>query len=251
MTAPSAHLTCPQCGGDNDLLSGVALAVCAYCDATLFVDRSGLVLHYGLPRLIDQRSAEQSLRRWMAGNETVKNLDRLAKVEEQAAVRFPMWFFRRRSAAGESTLVEPAAPTPISQLAEIEVPVGKLETWVPEEGVETVDATVPLETARSWIPEGGREEVAETALVHVPLWRFRYRYDDQSYVALVEGSTGTVLASIFPAKAESPFYLVAGLGLFLFGAEGLLISNLALKAVVYGITAVPMVAIAYLVARKV
>ena len=54
-----------------------------------------------------------------------------------------------------------------------------------------------------------------------------------------------------PEKAESPYFLVAALGLILFGVEGLLISNLVAKFVAYAITAVPLTLLAYWVARKV
>ena len=59
------------------------------------------------------------------------------------------------------------------------------------------------------------------------------------------------MSAVYPEKAESPFYLVAGLGLVLFGLEGLLISNLFYKLMAYAVTAVPLTLLAYWVARKV
>ena len=53
-------------------------------------------------------------------------------------------------------------------------------------------------------------QVLETALVHVPLFVFKYVYKNQTYTAVVEAATGAVLANIFPAKSEAPFVLVAG-----------------------------------------
>ncbi|MEM7480567.1 MAG: hypothetical protein AAF481_05295 [Acidobacteriota bacterium] len=249
--AAAAILTCPQCGGKNAVESGERFVVCEYCDTTLFLDGSGLVLHYRLPRLVDEPSAGEALRRWMAGNETVKHLDRDAKIEEMTAVSFPMWFFRHRAGGAETTRVEPAAPTAIGDVAGLDVPVGQLETYTPEEGAEIVEAAVPLETARRWLPDDKLSELAETALVHIPLWRSRYRYRNQTYVALVEGSTGTVLTSVFPEKAESPYYLIAGLGLLLFGVEGVVLSNLVAKFAAYAVTAVPLTLVAFLIARKV
>ena len=64
-------------------------------------------------------------------------------------------------------------------------------------------------------------------------------------------ATGAVMAAVYPEKAESPFYLVAGLGLLLFGLEGLLIGNLFYKLIAYTLTAVPLTLLAYWVARKV
>ena len=71
------------------------------------------------------------------------------------------------------------------------------------------------------------------------------------YRALVEGSTGTVLAGVYPEKAESPYVLIAVLGLLLFGIEGLAISNLVVKLLAYAVTAIPLTLIAFWVARKV
>lgn len=245
-------IACSQCGGENDLPSGLQLFNCRFCDAALFVDRSGVVLHYRLPPLLDKDAAGSALKRWMAGNDTVKDLDRKSRIGEVRPISFPMWLFRAREKGGERVHVEPAAPTPIPQLADLKVPAGELEPFHPEtEGVEAPQATVPLETARGWLKQRGIDNVTETALVQVPLWRCRYTFSGEEYQALVEGSTGTVLASVFPEKAESPYYLVAGLGFVLFLLEGLLISNPAVKALAYLVTALPLLLLAWWVARKV
>jgi hypothetical protein len=247
----SSTLTCPQCGGANPLPAGQRLVVCAFCDATLFVDRSGLVSHYLLPRLLDAAAAQAALKRWMAGNDTVKGLEERAAVEEVAAVSFPMWLFRLGDPGNEEVVVEPAAPTPIPHLADLAVPAGKLEPYRPEGGdVEETAAAVPLTTARAWLGTSA-EKVRETDLVQVPLWRCRYRYGDASYIALVEGSTGAVFASVFPHKAESPYYLTAGVGLVLFVIEGLAIANPILKLLAYAVTGVPLALVAYWVTRSV
>ncbi len=211
----------------------------------------------------------------MAGNDTVKDLDRKSTLEGLEAIAFPMWLFRsRRSASGghEAVAVEPAAPTPIPALADLTVPAGELVPWSPEAGEpaetangvraagaagadpaagERLEASIPLETAREWVAQRGFADVQETALVEVPLWRARYRYRNQGYAAVVEGSTGKVLASVYPEKAESPYVLVAVLGLVLFGLEGLFIQNPLFKLVAYSLTSVPLLLLAWLVTRKV
>jgi hypothetical protein len=241
-------LACPQCGGVSPLPSGQRLVVCGFCEATLFVDRSAVVSHYQLPRLLDAEQAAAALRRWMAGNDTVKDLDQKATLTAVEPVAFPVWLFRGRTAAGEVARVEPAAPTPIPQLADLKLPAGQLTPYRAE-AVESVAATVPLETARGWL--GQDVQVLESALVALPLWRCRYRYDDEEFTALVEGSTGAVLASVFPAKAESPFYLAAGLGVLVFLGAGFAIGNPLLKMVAYGVLALPLALLHYWVARKV
>ena len=251
--APEAStISCPQCGGENPLPSGERFVECQFCDATLFVDRGDVVGHYQLPRLLDAERARAELRRWMTGNHTVKDLDRKSTLETVEAVTFPMWMFRvGREGEGE-VLVEPAAPTPIPQLVDLDIPAGRLEPFrAPEEGAEAVSATIPLETARRWLDQRGRQRVRETALVDVPLWRCRYRFDGQSYTALVDGSTGSVLAAVFPEKSESPYVVVAILGLLLFVVEGLVIQNPLVKLAAYGVTAVPLLLVAWWVTRTV
>jgi hypothetical protein len=188
----------------------------------------------------------------MAGNETVKGLDRQSQAQSIEPLTFPMWLFRARTDAGEVVFVEPAAPTPIPQVADLEVPAGKLEPFrEPAESVRSIEPTVPLETARGWVEQRGVQRVTETALVEVPFWHCRYEYDGRVYRALVEGSTGTVLAAVYPEKAESPYVLIAVLGLVLFGLEGLAIANPVVKLLAYAVTAVPLTLIAFWVARKV
>ncbi len=245
-------IDCPQCGGETPLRSGDRVLECAFCGASLFVDRSRVVGRYWLPRLLDADNAQAALRRWMAGNDTVKDLDRKSTIRAVEPVSFPVWMFRSRGSGGETAYIEPAAPTPIPQLADLKVPAGQLRPNDEEaEDVARVDATIPLETARKWLTQRGVGEVFESSLVQLPLWRCGYAYDGRSFQALVDGSTGVVMAAVFPEKAEAPYYLVAAAGLILFGLEGLLISDPLVKLFVYALTGLPLALIAYWVARKV
>ncbi len=244
-------LVCPQCGGENPLPSGETILRCAFCGVSLFVDRSRVVSHYLLPRRLDRGQAGEALRRWMAGNQTVKDLDRLATVGAIEPLLFPMWLFRGRAADGETARVEPAAATPVHALADLKIPAGKLVAYgAGEADVEATPPSVPLATARGWLGAGG-PELVEQALVHVPLWRCGYRYQDRDYLAYVDGATGEVVAAVFPAKAEAPYRAVAAIGVVLFVIEGLAVRNLLLKLVLYALTALPLVAGAYAVTRKV
>lgn len=264
MTVPHPPpLRCPQCGGESVLPSGERLLPCAFCGASLYVDRSGLVSHYRLPRLLDRAAAEQALRRWMAGNDTVKDLDAKAEGIELAPLSFPLWMFRCREGGGETVLARPAAATPEPALADLAVPAGKLEPYrgglgsadspqpagPGETAVEAIPASVPLDTARGWLPTGG--EITETALVHVPLWRATYRFAGRAYSAVVEASTGAVFASVFPEKAETPYLAVAALGLVVFAAEGLLIFDPLWKAAAMALTALPLIGAAWWVTSRV
>ncbi|MDH3743620.1 MAG: hypothetical protein OES47_00795 [Acidobacteriota bacterium] len=253
---PPLEISCPKCGGSNPVAAGERFFTCRFCDTTLVADRSQIVGHFELPRLIDQEQAASALRRWMAGNETVKGLDRKSRLGSISATYFPMWLFRVRRGRSEEVFVEPAAPTPIPTLADLEVPAGQLVPYgragaSDRADREEVPATIPLATARGWLEDRGVRPVVESSLVEVPLWRVQYEFEGRPYRALVEGSTGKVLATVFPEKSESPYYLVAGLGLFLFGLEGLLISNPLIKILVFGLTGLPLALLAYLVTRKV
>jgi len=244
-------IDCPQCGGENPLVAGEQLVECNFCDGRLFVDRAAVVTHYRLPALVDAQGVTAALRRWMNSNETVKHLDRKSKIATPELSWFPLWMFRVQGAGGESVHVEPAAPTPISGIADLEIPAGKLEPYVQDGEGRSVDVAVPLQTARQWLEQRKLGSVRESALVHVPLWRCHYDYDGKGFEALVDGSTGTVMASVFPEKAEAPFYLIAALGLFLFTIEGLVITHPIMKLIAFAVTAVPLSLIAYMVTRRV
>jgi hypothetical protein len=245
------NVACPQCGADNEMPAGERLLACAFCDATLFLDRAGAVSHYRVPFLLDEQQALAALRRWMAGNDTVKDLDRKSVIESARRVSFPMWMFRTEAAGRREVYIEPAAPTPIPQLADLELPAGRLESYrVSPEVDESLATTVPLATARGWLEQRGVGEVTETSLVHLPLWRCRYRYGDASFEALVDGSTGAVLATVYPEKAEAPFVLVALLALAVFGIEGLLIGDPFLRLLAFLVSALPLALIAFWVSKR-
>ena len=188
----------------------------------------------------------------MAGNETVKNLDRKSEVVSLEALSFPMWLFRVDQDGDEVSLIAPAAPIPIPDLMDFELPPGRILPYSgPAEGVEAPEVSVPMETAKGWAESRNPGSIHEIALIDVPFWRCRYRYQSSDFVALVDAISGGVLASFYPEKSESPYILVAGLGFFVFLVEGLVIQHPIAKALAYGLTAIPLVGIAYWVARKI
>ena len=248
----ASSVLCSQCGGKNEVSTGSRFVTCVFCDTTLFVDRAQVVFHYRLPPLLAQEEAAAALRRWMAGNETVKDLDRKSEIEAIEPISFPVWLFRTSQSGVESVYFEPAAPTPVPQVTDLSIPAGRLEPYRPEDDeMSVVDVQVPLETARGWLEQRKVGPIHETALVRVPFWRCRYQYGGKTYQAAVDASTGAVLAGVFPEKSESPYIAVAVLGLILFGAEGLLIGDLLVKLIAYAVTAIPLTLLAYWVARKV
>jgi hypothetical protein len=227
-------LLCPQCGGELQVDEAVIFLSCPHCQSTVYVDKSKVVFHWYLSPTLDLEQARASLGRWMAGNETVKDLDQKAKIQDGRFEFFPMWYFKQRSAAGyEKIVLYPAAAIAITEIKRLKLLAGDLKNYDDSVDPQAISPTVPLDTARDWLRREGipPEEIAEQAIVHVPLFIFKYIYQDLTYTALVEGATGQVYANIFPAKAETPYRFVGSLtagiflGLALFPLIGALINN--------------------------
>jgi hypothetical protein len=225
-----------------------------------------VVFHWYLASTLDEGKAQSSLRRWMGGNQTVKDLDRKSRLVETGFEYFPVWYFkRRRGDGGEEILIEPAAATSVSELRSLNLPAGDLRKYDPSLDPQAHDPTVPLSTALNWLQERSRPkgEITEQSLVHLPLYTIKYTYNGNTYTAVVEAGTGGVFANIYPEKAEAP-YMVAGvvtavvfLCLALFPLAGAMINASAfgisfLLCAGLGIIAAPLLfALAMWVAAKV
>jgi DNA-directed RNA polymerase subunit RPC12/RpoP len=209
MAAP--ELPCPQCSGRLAPDEGQRFLVCPYCGSAVFLDKSRVVFHWQLRPTLDEAGAAAALRRWMGGNETVKDLDAKSRVTSVAFAYFPLWLLRLGSGESEVVRLEPAAATSVTELKRIQLPAGDLVRYEPSLDSQAVAPTVPLEAMLSWVEQFGvrRDQVAEVSLVHIPLHTFHYGYNGATYVAVVEGVSGKVFANIFPAKAEAPYRSVA------------------------------------------
>lgn len=218
--AVGSQLLCPQCGGELHVDEAVVFLICPHCQSTIYVDKSKVVFHWYLSPTINSEQARASLNRWMAGNETVKDLDNKASVQGEVFEFFPMWYFKQRSPAGyEKIVLYPAAAISITEIKRLKLLAGDLKNFDDSLSFQATPPTVPLETARDWLHREGisPDEIAEQAMVHVPLFTFKYIYQDVPYTALVEGATGQVYANIYPAKAETPYRFIGSLtaGIFL------------------------------------
>jgi DNA-directed RNA polymerase subunit RPC12/RpoP len=213
-TAPDQVLLCTQCGGELHPDQGQIFLTCPYCSSTVYLDKARVVFHWYLAPTLDEGQARQALARWMAGNQTVKDLDQKSSLESSHFEYFPLWYFKHRGPDGqEKIILEPAAATAVSELHQAVLPAGDLRKYEPSLETQTHLPSVPLETALKWLGEqhGPDGQVAEQALVHVPIYTFKYTFNGQVYTAIVEGATGGVFANIYPAKQEAP-YLMAGAG---------------------------------------
>jgi hypothetical protein len=209
--SPATSLKCTQCGGELNPDEGQIFLTCPFCAATVYIDKTQVVFHWSLTPTLNAEQAASELRRWMSGSLTVKDLDKKAQVSGQEFQYFPLWFFKWRIPSGEQVDLEPAAATSISELRTLVLPAGDLKPYDSALDTQAVEPSVPYDAARTWLNNNHPgAEVRESALVHIPLYIFKYLYNNKGYTAVVEAATGRVLSNIYPAKPEAP-YLTAGL----------------------------------------
>lgn len=198
---------------------------CPFCSATVFLDKSRVVFHWSVAPTLDDDKALAALYRWMSGSHTVKDLDKKARVVGQSFQYFPVWYLKRQTPRGEEVVLQPAAATSITEISALKLPAGDLRKYDPALDAQSAVPSVPLEAALEWTghaadgslgpgpaaqiekdaPAGG---FSEAALVHVPLYFFKYAFRDATYTAVVDAASGTVLASLFPPKQEAPYITV-------------------------------------------
>lgn len=217
--APKNVLHCTQCGGELHPDEGQLFLTCPYCSSTVYLDKSRVVFHWYLSPTLDEEKARASLARWMAGNETVKDLDQKSSIVEASFEYFPVWLFKRRLPDGkEEILLEPAAATSVSEIRNIKLPAGDLRKYEERLDSQAHPPSVPLQAAMGWLEERQvtQKQILEQAMVHIPLHTFKYTYQGDTFTAIVEAGTGGVFANIFPAKAETPYRLVGCLTAIVF-----------------------------------
>lgn len=218
-SVPQTTINCTQCGGELHPDEGQIFLTCPYCSSAVYLDRSRVVFHWYLAPTIDEQKAQGALARWMAGNQTVKDLDKKSRIASSSFEYFPVWYFKQRGKdSQEEILLEPAAATSVSEIRNIKLPAGDLRKYEDRLDSQAHQPTVPLHTALSWLAERDvpQEEIAEQSLVHIPLYTFKYTFQNKTYTAITEAGTGSVFANIYPAKAEAPYRLAGGLAALVF-----------------------------------
>ena len=208
--SPVTSLACTQCGGELHPDEGQLFLTCPFCGSTVYLDPGQVVFHWYLASTLDSAAADGALNRWMSGNQTIKDLDKKSKVLEQNFQFYPLWYFMIRQGDHELIDLEPGAAISITEITHLDLPAGDLRPYDSGNDAQSIAPSVPLETAKDWLArKNPGAEIKQAALVHVPVYSFRYQYRNQTYTAVVEAGTGQVFANIFPAKAEAP-YLAAG-----------------------------------------
>ncbi len=208
---PKTEVHCAQCGGVLNPDEGQVFLTCPYCGSAVFLDKSKVVFHWALTCTLTPEQAAAGLRRWMAGNQTVKDLDTKSKVASSAFQYFPIWYAKARQDGKERVYLEPAAATSISEIKSLDIPAGDLKKYESALDSQAVAPTVPFPALLDWLAGRGvpADQVAEAALVHLPVYIYKYDFAGKTYTAIVEGASGKVFANIFPPKAEAPYFVVA------------------------------------------
>ncbi len=264
---PPVQILCRQCSAPLPVEQGSTYVVCEFCGTTNVVEKGQTVFHYAVQATVDEAEAVAALRRWMAGNETIKGLDKDAQIDRPSFEYFPMWLVRRRRQGQENIYLQPAAALAVSELKQLTVPAGDLTPY--DEAIEdtAVKASVPYETMLGWLKEQHGvtpAEIQEVALVHVPIYHFTYAYKDRRYSAVVDAAASQVYYNIFPAKWEVPYrtlgavafitYLLAAfiplIGYLVAGGSGLALAILIYVAVAVAL-AIPLFSAAAAVSKKV
>ncbi len=109
------RLNCTQCGGELNPDEGQIFLTCPFCSSTVYVDKTRVVFHWSVAPTLDEQQAVAALYRWMSGSQTVKDLDKKAKVEGQLFEYFPLWYFKWKDNGKEVELLRPAAATSVSR----------------------------------------------------------------------------------------------------------------------------------------
>lgn len=210
----ATQIVCEECSAPLSIEQGSNFVVCEYCQTTNFVDKSRAVFHYAVRPTVRENDAVAALRRWMAGNATIKDLDQKADIGRPVLELFPMWLVRAQHGGSERVFLEPAAALSISELKHMTVPAGDLEPYDHEMDEAATAPTVPYDTMVKWladdegVPAGA---IREASIVHLPIYVVKYTYDGERYTAVVDAASSQVFANIFPAKWEVPYVAIGAL----------------------------------------
>lgn len=203
----------------------------------------------------------------MAGNETVKGLDREAKITNQIFQLFPLWLIRIKNEGQEEVYLQPAAALSVSELKRVTIPASDLESYDPAMDPDAVEATVPYKTMLGWLLEEQgvkKVNINESSLVHYPIYIFKYVHKGRQYTAMVDAAAGRVFANIFPSKWEAPYmaigattfvvYLLAALipavGYLIGGGEGMVV-GIFIYIIAAIVLAIPLFVVASIISAKV
>jgi DNA-directed RNA polymerase subunit RPC12/RpoP len=250
----ASTFACAQCGGALDPAVGQRFGECPYCGSSIFFDRSRSVLHFLAERTLDETTARARLQAWMAGNRTVKGLERQAAVGAAAFTYFPLWRFVAGEGQKEKQWCEPARAFTVAGLGDLPLSGGALRYVTRNDAqLPLAEPEVQLESAFDWLSGRGvpRSEVREASMVHLPLYEFPYTWRDRSWKAWVDGVSGRILAGVYPAKSETPYVALFVIALVVFLGLGLSTGSFFVRLLLFLGASVPLGLVALGVVRKV
>lgn len=271
-TLTESKIVCPQCAGENEIPPDGKFLECAFCGSAIYIDKSKVVNHYVISSNFNEEQAIGNVRRWMAGNFHVKDLDKNAVITAKYFYYFPLWYFKSDASHGDQIYLQPATSTSVSEIKNVKIPAGSMKSFNKKDfdQKEFVSPDVLFDSALNWLEQTGisKDIISESNLVHIPFYQIYYTYKDKQFVAMVEASSGMVYANIWPSKSEVPFRMLAGLSIFAFLIVSILSFAIAfalggkassnslfvgefIKIFGYGAAAIPLIIIAYFIAKKV
>jgi len=118
------QIKCTQCAADVTVQQDETFIECPFCASALFLDKRKVVFHYIINSNFKPNEAEGNLKRWMAGNHTVKDLDIKATMLKNDFYYFPVWYFKTKDASGDKIHLQPAASTSVSEIKKLQIPAG-------------------------------------------------------------------------------------------------------------------------------
>jgi hypothetical protein len=205
-----AH-ACPVCGGEVALTIGEVFTRCSFCRASIVASSDTLIRRYLVRQHLSADAAEGALRRWMQGNEPVRGLPGGAELDKPSLEWLPVWYARVRGDKGARTEEHRGDDERVLEVRRRLIPPASLERLREDADPSKLPApSVPVEKFKQKLPAGA---VDELALVHVPYWRFLYRYGGARYSAAVDAATGEVRPGLYPKKPELPFRMLTGVTL--------------------------------------
>jgi uncharacterized membrane protein YeaQ/YmgE (transglycosylase-associated protein family) len=88
-------VTCPACGGEQDLREGVKTFNCKYCGSLLITKGIEGVIKYYVPRKVQRNIAIQNMQNWLGkGFAKARGLQSQAKLDDAFLVYIPYWRVR-------------------------------------------------------------------------------------------------------------------------------------------------------------
>jgi hypothetical protein len=157
---------------------------------------------------VREDGARAALNRWMAGNATVKDLDRKARIDSLSFQYFPMWLVRAVAQRDERVVLMPAAALSVSELGQLNIPPSDLVPFDANVNGMIVSPSVPFETMQQRLVDDRHitpENMREASLVHLPVYVCKYTFNNRRFTAIVDAASSKVFANIYPAKWEVPY----------------------------------------------